>query len=280
MIKQFIVSAALVVGTAGASFAQGIVTPQPSPLCKVEQRVGITDFTLTYSRPSVKGRKIFGDLEEFGKIWRFGANSPTKLKFTDSAKVGNTWLAPGEYALYAMPAQTGDWTIYVGKDTRVQAGEFKPADAAATIMAKPETLPMNVETFTLEFTDLTTTTANLTMMWEKTAVRIPITVEVDRKVMANISKVMGDVSPYYAAASYYYETGRDPKQAIEWVDKTLEKSKGYWIYLLKARLQLKAGDKAGAIATAETAKTKAKEAGNTQYVKMSEKLIADAKAGK
>jgi len=257
-----------------------IVTPHPRPLSKVEQRIGISDVTLTYSRPGVKGRKIFGDHLSWGEIWRFGANSPTKVKFSDSTKVGNTWVAPGEYAIYATPVQSGDWTIYFGKDTKVQAGDFKTEEAVVKYVAKAETLPMNVETFTLGFTDITNTTANLTMMWEKTSIKIPLKVEVDSKVMASIKKTIGDVQPYYSAASYMYEADKDLGTALIYVDKVLEKRPEYWILHLKAKILKKLGKCKEAIPVAEASIVKAKTENDKAYIKNNEELIAACKAGK
>jgi hypothetical protein len=275
-MKKLAILLVLAVCVMQASFAQ-VSIPQPSPLCKVEQKVCLTDFTLTYSRPSVKGRKVFGEMLAFDDIWRFGANSPTKLKFSDSVKIGGTAVAPGEYALYAIPGKT-DWTILVGKDPKVQAGSFKPAEAVAKIVVKAEVLGMNVETFTLDFMDITSTSANLTMLWEKTAVKIPITVEVDKKVMASITKTMEDTSPFWAAANFYYDTDRDLSQALTWVNKVADKQpKAFWVLHLKAKILKKMKNCVEAKVVAQKSLELAKEDGDKAYVGMNEKLIADCK---
>ena len=269
---------AVAVLIAGLSYAQ-ITVPAPSPLCKTEQRVGITDVSIAYSRPGVKGRKIFGDLLPFGEIWRFGANSPTKIKFADTLMAGGQTLPPGEYAIYAIPGAS-EWTILFGKDPKVQAGDFKQADAAAKLTVKPEALATNVESFTLEFSDLTSNSANLTMRWEKTAVKIPLTAEVDRKVMASIKSTLNDVGPYWSAANYYYDNNRDLKTALEWVDKVIEKNPQFYNVHLKAKIQKKMGDCKAALVTAERSLELSKTAKNRDYEKLNEKLIADCKAGK
>lgn len=278
-MKKFIASAFIAAVVTVSAHAQ-IVTPSASPSCKVEQRVGVTDVTLNYSRPSLKGRKIFGDHLNWGEIWRFGANSSTKIKFSDSVKVGGTWLKAGEYALYATPMEKTDWVVYFGREANVQAWDFKPENAAAKLLIKPVALTTPVETFTLEFTDLTQNSANLTMMWDKVAISIPFQVEVDGKVMASINKTMGDVGPYWAAASYYLENNKDMKQALEWTNRVLEKNQGYWVYLAKAKMQKKLGQNKEAIATAEIALAKAKEDKDNAYIKQAERFIADTKAGK
>ena len=270
--------ALLLIGTF-AMAQPAIVIPQPSPLSKVEQRVGITDISLSYSRPGLKGRKIFGDLVAFNEIWRFGANSPTAIKFSDSVKVGGTTLAAGEYAIYAIPGQT-EWTILFGKNPKVTAGDFKQEEAAAKIVVKAEALPMNVETFTFVFANLTTSSADLTMMWEKTQVRIPISVDFDKKVMANINKVLNDVNPYWAAANYYYDNNKDLNQALIWADKYIEKNSYYWTLHLKAKILRKLNKNKEAIAVAEKSLALAKADGDRAYVMNNEKLIAEAKAAK
>jgi len=279
LMKKYAFLAIAILFLTQISMAQ-IVTPAPSPLCKIEQRIGVTDFNLAYSRPSIKGRKVFGEMLAYGDIWRFGANQPTKLKFTDSVTLGTTAVAPGEYAIYAIPGKT-EWTILVGKDAKVQAGSFKQSDAVAKIMVKAETLTNNVESFSLEFTDLNTNSANLTMSWEKTMIKIPITTEVDRKVMASITKTMEDTSPYWAAANFYYDTNRDLAQALTWVNKVADKNpKAFWVMHLKAKIQKKQGNCKDAIATAEKSLALAKEDGDKAYQGMNEKLIAECKSAK
>ena len=262
------------------AFAQpAIVIPQPSPAARVEQRIGVTDISLSYSRPSLKGRKIFGDLVAFNEIWRFGANAPTAIKFSDSVKVGDAQLPAGEYAMYAIPGQT-EWTILFGKNPKTPAGDFKQEEAAAKITLKAESLPLNVETFTFVFANLSSTSAELTMMWEKTQIRIPISVDFDKKVMANISKVLNDVNPYWAAANYYYDNNKDLNQALAWADKYIEKNTYYWTLHLKAKILRKLGKNKEAIAVAEKSLALAKTENDRAYIMNNEKLIAEAKAAK
>lgn len=278
MKKSILLVALLIIGTF-AMAQPAIVIPQPSPLSKVEQRIGVTDISLSYSRPGLKGRKIFGDLVAFNEIWRFGANSPTAIKFSDSVKVGGSVLAPGEYAVYAIPGQT-DWTILFGKNPKTAAGDFKQEEAAAKFTVKVEALPINVETFTFVFANLTTSSADLMMMWEKTQVRIPISVDFDKKVMANINKVINDVNPYWAAANYYYDNNKDLNQALVWADKYIEKNSYYWTLHLKAKILRKLNRNKEAIVVAEKSLALAKADNDRAYVMNNEKLIAEAKAAK
>lgn len=273
VVAGLLLAATLSVGT---SMAQ-IVTPQPSPLSKVEQRVGLNDLTVTYSRPSLKGRKIFGEQLTWGEIWRFGANSSTKFKTSDSINIGGSWLAPGEYAVYATPNEKSDWVVYFNKNANQQAWDFKVEEAAAKVSVKPEMLTSPVETFTLGFSDLTNTSANLQMQWDKYSIKVPMRVEFDGKVMRSIQKTMGDVGPYWAAAQYYLDNGKDQKQALEWVNRVLEKNKGYWVQFAKAKIQRNLGDNNGAIETAKGALEAAKADKDNAYMVNIQKFLDETK---
>jgi hypothetical protein len=265
----------LLLSSAGIVKAQ-INTPRPSPGSTVTQKVGLADVSVNYSRPSMKGRKVFGDVVPFDKIWRTGANEPTKISFSDTVSVEGKKLAPGEYAFYTIPGMT-DWTIIFGKNPKISAGDYKDDQEAARFTVKSEKGCADVETFTIDFTNLTTNTALLQLSWEKTIVKIKIENEVDSKVMAQIKQKMEDTQVYFQAASYYYDTNRDMKQALEWVNKATEKDPKFYMLHLKAKIQVKLKDCKGAIETAQKSNELAKIAKNDEYVKFNEKLIADCK---
>ncbi|MFN3402587.1 MAG: DUF2911 domain-containing protein [Cytophagaceae bacterium] len=258
-----------------SSFSQ-INIPRPSPLSTVTQKVGLADVSVTYSRPSAKGRKVFGDLVPFDKTWRTGANEPTKLTFSDSVTVAGNKLPAGEYGLYTVPG-ANEWKIILGNNPKISAGELKDDQIAASFTVKPEKLCASVETFTIDFTDLTTSSAFITLSWETTSVKFKIENEFDRKVMAEIQQKMDNSFVYYQAASYYLETNRDLKQALEWVNKATEKDPKFWQLHTKAKIQSKLGDCKGAAETAQKSIELAKAAKNDEYVKMNEKLIAECK---
>lgn len=256
-----------------------INSPKPSPLSTVTQKVGLADVSVTYSRPSAKGRKVFGDVVAFDKIWRTGANEPTKVSFSDTVSVEGIKLAPGEYALYTIPG-TSEWTVLFGKNTKVQAGDFKESEAAAKFKVKSEKACAHVESFTIEFTDLTMTTANIQISWETTSVKFKVENDVDAKVMTDIKIKTDNVFTYFQAAGYYYDTNRDMKQALEWVNKAVEKNPAFYILHLKAKIQVKLNDCKGAVETATKSLEAAKAAKNDDYVKMNEKLISECKGKK
>lgn len=260
------------------AFAQ-INMPRPSPNSTVMQNIGLAEVNISYSRPSAKGRKIFGDLVPFDKIWRTGANEATKISFSDSVTVEGNKLAPGAYALYTIPGAT-EWTIILGKDPKVGANNYKDDLQAAKFKVKSGKTCAPVETFTINFTDVTTTSANIQISWENTKVDFKVVNEVDAKVMADIKQKTENTASYFQAATYYYETNRDLKQALEWVNKATENNPMFYQVHLKAKIQAKMNDCKGAIETANKSIELAKAAKNDDYVKMNEKLIADCKKKK
>lgn len=253
--------------------------PAPSPAATVIQKVGLADVTVVYSRPSMKGRKVFGDLVPMDKIWRTGANAPTKISFSDTVSVEGTKLVPGEYALYTIPGAT-EWTIILGKNPKFQAGEYKDDQQAAKFKVKAGKTGAPVETFTIGFTEVTSNSSNVELSWENTSVKFKVENEVDSKVMAEIKMKTENAMTYYQAANYYYETNRDMKQALEWVNKATEKDPKFWQLHTKAKIQVKLGDSKGATETAQKSIELAKVAKNDEYVKMNETLIAGCKGKK
>ncbi len=256
-----------------------IRTPQPSPGASFKQTVGLTEVAVEYSRPAAKGRVIFGDLVPFDQMWRTGANQSTKVTFSDAVTVNGTAIDKGTYALFSIPGKD-QWTLIFAKSTSPLPGpDFKAEDEVARVMAKPVKLNDMVESFTIGMSNVTANTSSLDISWEKTRVSAEVVVEVEKKVLADIERVMAGPSQndYYAAATYYYESGKDLTQAYEWVEKALVDNERYWIATLKARILAKQGKKSEAVKAAQFAKGLAETAGNKDYVKINDKLIADNK---
>lgn len=254
-------------------------TPQPSPKGKIEQRVGVMDVSVSYSRPGIKGRKIFGDLVPFGQVWRTGANDPTTISFNDAVKLEGHEIPAGTYSLYTIPGEK-EWTIIINKKTKGEAQRDEKEDAA-TFKVKPTSTQTAIETFTINISDITTNSANVELAWENTIVKFRMEFDVDGKVMAAIKKSMENpyssaAGMYYQAANYYFTTGKDLNVALDWTNKSLEMNKNpYWVWRLKSQLQAALKDYKGAIASAETSKSRAKEAGNAQFMKFNEDAIAE-----
>jgi hypothetical protein len=264
--------------------AQTLKTPAPSPLQTIKQNFGIGELSLEYSRPSVKNRVIFGDVVPYGKMWRTGANASTKITIGEDTKIEGNAIPAGTYAIYTIPgAET--WEIMFYKDLTLggDVASYKKENEVLRITEKVTQLPNKVETFTINFADITYSVCNVEMQWEKTRVAFTISTEVDAKIMKNIETVMSpnDRRPYYNAASYYYDNNKDMKQALEWVNKATELTPdAYWVWHLKAKIQLKLKDAKGAIETAEKSKALALKDKDDAYVKNNDKLIAEAKAMK
>jgi tetratricopeptide (TPR) repeat protein len=258
--------------------AQTIKTPAPSPTQSVKQDFGISTIELIYSRPGMKGRKIFGDLVPYGKVWRTGANSATRLKFSDDVSIGGQVLKAGEYALYTVPNEK-EWEIIINKGSANWGTDYKQEDDIFRVKATPVKLDQRVESFTMQFANVKSGSADLQIMWDKTLVSVPITSDIDKKVMAQIDAAMNkDSRPYYQAAMYYLETGKDLNQALTWFDKAIEQNPtAYWVYHQKANALAKMGKKSEAKTTAQKSMDLAKTAKNDDYVKLNEKLIADLK---
>ena len=255
-----------------------VEVPQASPRGKVEQRVGVMDVSISYSRPGIKGRRIFGGLVPYGEEWRTGANARTTISFSDSVKVEGHPVPAGTYSLFTIPGEE-EWTIILNRQT---SGGVKrdPREDVVKFKVKSMLTGTPIETFTIDIADITTNTANVMLAWENTVVKFRMAFDVDAKVMAEIKKSMenplaGAASTYYQSASYYFTTNKDLKTALEWVNKSIEiNDKPFTVWRLKSQIQAGLGDYKGAIASAEISKAKALEAGNEQFVKYNEDAIA------
>ncbi len=258
-----------------------IETPQPSPLQKIEQKVGLTDVSVQYSRPSMKGRTIFGDLVPYGKLWRTGANQNTMVTFSTDVMVGESTLKAGSYAIFSKPNKD-NWEVIFYSDTNNWGTPQKWDDSkvAATVTAKVYDIPMDIETFTVSFDDLTNDSAVLSIMWEKTYVAVKFDVPTDKAVTTAINKVMNGPSAddYYAAARYYLESGKDINKAVVWMDKAIEMTKEnprFWWLRQQSLIKAKAGDKKGAIKAAKASLEGAEKAGNADYIKMNKDSLKE-----
>lgn len=249
-------------------------TPQPSPAAKLEQKVGLTDITIEYSRPGVKGRKIFGGLEAYDKIWRTGANKNTTITFSTEATIDGQTLKAGTYAIFTKPGEE-TWEVYFYTDTENWGtpAEWDESKVAAKTSVKAYPVPFNVETFTIDINSITNNGGTLEFIWEKTYVGVPFTVPTDNAVLANINKVMSgpSVNDYFSAAVYYLQENKNIAQAKEWIDKAVEmtsKNPRFWILRQQSLIHAKAGDTKSAIVAAKSSLELAKKAGNNGYVKM------------
>ena len=256
-----------------------IEMPQPSPGASLTQKVGMAEIKIEYSRPSMKGRKIMGEVVPFGEPWRTGANSPTKFTTSDSITIGGKGLAKGTYVVLTRPGKDS-WEVIFNKNPAASAFNYTPEiqkDDVVKVMAKPMTLPMSIENFTFNIGNITANSANIEMMWENTYVTVPFTNDVDGKVMAQIKAKLDGPSQndYYAMSQFYFDNGKGNAEALDFVNKAVAKGERFWMLRHKSLVQAKMGDKAGAIATAKRSLELAKTEKNMDYVRMNEKSIAE-----
>ena len=271
--------AAICMGAIVMTEAQQLRTPQPSTTQTVKQDFGLGGIELSYSRPNMKGRKIFGDLVPFDKVWRTGANSATTLTFSDDVIIGGTKVPAGKYGLLTIPS-ANEWTIIITKQTDVTSpAAYKQDMDVVRVKAKPMALPWSFETFGMSFENIKDNSLELMMAWDKTVVSLPITTDVEGKVMKQIETIMTkDNRPYFAAAAYYADNGKDLNQAVAWFDKAIEQNpQAFWIYYQKAKALAKQGKKAEAMAVSAKSMELAKAAKNDDYVALNEKLQKDLK---
>ena len=258
--------------------AQTLKTPAPSPTTTVKQDFALSSIELSYSRPGVKGRKIFGDLVPYGKVWRTGANSATTVTFGDDVTIGSALVKAGTYGLLTIPDKN-NWVIIITKQTDVTSpAAYKQDQDVVRVDAKPYTLPFSEETFTIDINNIKDNSCTIGLVWDNQYVGFDVKTDIDSKIMADIKKnVEGDTRPYFQAAMYYMNNGKDLKQALAWFDKAIEQNDAFFIQHQRANCLAKLGRKDEAIAAAKKSMAQAKEAKNDDYVRLNEKLLAQLK---
>ena len=258
--------------------SQRLKAPTLSPFCKVSQEVGLTEIHIEYSRPSAKGRIVFGGLVPFGRIWRTGANASTKITLLESAKIGGQSIKAGTYALYTIPRKN-EWTIIVHSNLQMRSlagNAYDPKKDILRFRVKPKVIPVYVETFTIQYSELTANSTNLEFTWENTSVAVPLEFEVDDKIERQIAEFKKNPAStshrsYFEAAQYYSNNGGDLNEALDFINKALYKSPENFRYgLLKSKIQAKNEDFKGALISVKTANQWAKNKKNANYIEQTE----------
>ncbi len=257
-----------------------IKTPALSPAAKITQTIGLTDFEIEYARPSKRDRVVFGDVVPFNEIWRTGANKNTTFMTSEAIVIGKDTLKAGTYALYTKPmAASWDIIFYSSTDNWGTPDEWDESKVVLKANVPMQNLKDKVETFTISFDELTTSSGQLCMAWENTKVALKFKLLTGQKVEQMITKTMAGpaYSDYYSAARYYYEEKKNLPEALTYINKSIEMQKDapFYYYRMKALIQAENGDKKGAIESARISMEKATKAGNTDYVKMNEKSIQE-----
>jgi hypothetical protein len=248
--------------------------PAPSPTQTLKQDFGIGNIELIYSRPSIKGRKIFGDLVPYNKLWRTGANAATRLVFSESVEIGGKKLDSGTYVLYTIPGMD-DWEIILNKGLENWGTDgYKETQDVIRFKAEPMKMKNKLETFTIEFSEITAETCFLNIKWEKTSVSIPLVANFKDKVRMQLDAAMKtDKKPYWQAAQFYNEYDKNLPLALDNVTRALAENKdAYWMFIYKAKIQKDMGDMAGAMESSKKSMELAEAAKNDDYVKMNKDL--------
>ncbi|MDZ7605971.1 MAG: DUF2911 domain-containing protein [Cyclobacteriaceae bacterium] len=283
LIKKFSIALALFCLAIFTANAQ-VEMPSPSPTATISQKVGLTDVSIEYSRPSMKGRQIYGNLVPYGKIWRTGANMATKLTFGDDVKIAGKDLKAGTYALFTIPGEK-EWTVIFNKNAN-QGGtaDYKEEeDALRVTIPAINIAPTKVETFLINIEDMKASSAVIEIIWESTVVQVPLEVLVDERVVASIQKTLAGspkAGDYFTAAVYYRENGKDLKQALTWINEAIKLNEAsgtnaFWVYRQKSLIEADMKDYKSAIATAQIGLVKAVDARNDDYIKMNTESIAE-----
>lgn len=275
-MKGALTTAAL--GLAMSLTAQDL--PQPSPTGKIEQKVGLTNVTIEYSRPSARGRRVFGDVVPFGQLWRTGANASTKITFDGPVSVEGQQVQPGTYALLTIPSESS-WTIVLNSDTKVNsAANYDDRLNVAKVDVVSTSTGHMVETFTIGIGDLVKDGATVELTWENTRVVFKIDAPATEQGMKNIDKALAEKEPsanaYLGAARFCLERGLRTKEALTWAEKAaaMDGSK-FWVQHTLALAYAANGDKANAVKAAKVSLEQAKEARAEAYVKMNEDKIVE-----
>lgn len=256
--------------------------PQASPPSKISQLMGLTQINLEYSRPSMRDRKVFGQLVQYGEVWRTGANAATVIEFSTDVSVEGQSLKAGKYAMYSIP-ERDSFTVILSSNTDLWgAVGYTPDFDVLRINATNKKLKKPLETLEIGFRDLTDSGATLYIAWEGRSAEIRIESEVDSIVMAQIQDQVIDKNPnnpgmYYQAANYYFNTDKDLNLALDWITKSVSADPKYWTVHLKAKIEQKLGLKDQAKASANKSMVLAKEANNMDYVRLNERLISSLK---
>ena len=252
--------------------------PQPSPGATLTQRIGLTDVSISYSRPNVKGRAIWGGLVPWDKPWRTGANQATTVTFSDEVTVQGQKLAAGTYALVTVPGKD-EWTVIFNKDTKLWfETEYDAAKDVLRVKAKPAAADMT-ESFTLRFLSVDTASAVLAIEWEKLRVPVTIGVEIDGKIRKAVASAKADdwQTPL-GAARYYFDKKANQAEAWQWLEKSIGIKRNFSNLARKARVLAEEGKFANAVKAGEESLALAKADPSKPNMAAFEKAVGEWKA--
>jgi hypothetical protein len=272
-MKKILLAAISIAGFTFLSVAQ-VKMPAPSPTQTIKQEFGVGSIELTYSRPAAKGRKIFGDLVPYNKLWRTGANAATKIVLSEPVEIGGKKLDTGTYVLYTIPG-IDSWEVIINKGLKNWGIDgYKESEDVIRFNVEPSKTKKKVESFTMEFSDVKANTCTLEIKWERTSVNILLVANFLDKVKAQIDAAMKtEKKPYWQAAQFYNEYDKNLPLALENVTRAIDGNKeAFWMWIYKAKIQKEMGDNAGAMESSKKSMELAAAAKNDDYVKMNKDL--------
>ncbi|NDC41181.1 MAG: DUF2911 domain-containing protein [Chitinophagia bacterium] len=273
----------VLIATAFGGWAQGgLKLPALSPNAKISQDFSVSSIDISYSRPSMRGRKIFGDVVAYGQVWRTGANAATRIKFGEDVELNGNKVKAGEYALYTIPGKD-KWEIIIntGVGNWGVDGYTRDNDILR-FTVKPMVMDKDVQTFTINITDISYSTCKIELAWERTRIVLPVKAVSDETIEQNIDKAVNHPSiPYFQVANYYNEKNIKLTQAITYLDRALaENPKAYYMWNLKARIERKLGHYDLAVEAARKSIDAAKGTdAEMEYTTSANKIIDEIKKG-
>lgn len=280
-MKKIFLPFLLCIILSSTAFAQ-VRMPAPSPTQYLKQDFGLSSIELTYSRPGLKGRDVFGNVVLYDSLWRTGANAATKIKFNDPVEILGHKVDTGSYAIYTIPHKNGEWTIVLNKGYNNGGLEgYKQSEDLFREKVKSEKVPsFKVETFTMEFSNIKPESCDLSLLWDDVMVTVPIKTNIKDKIRADLeSALSSDKKPYWQAAQFYSDYDNNKAKALEMINAALKQTgkPQFFMVYYKAKIQADMGDKKGAIETAKQSIELSKQAKNNDYVVLNQKLIDSLK---
>ena len=249
-MKKFTVAIFVILFIYSPILPQDII-PRYSPNASVSQELGYTDITITYCRPGVKMRTIWGDLVPYNKVWRTGANESTRIQFTTDVKINGNKIPAGTYSIYTIPTKD-EWTVIINK-ALVWGLDYYPDKDILRLNVKPQKGPFT-ERLLFTIPELTDSTCSVVMNWEYLQISFDVEINLTQQVYTRLKEEIAKAKPddfqiYIIGANFAADHGVFMKQAFEWLDHALTISRNFNIYLAKAKLYYREGKYTDALKT-------------------------------
>ncbi|MBA3899594.1 MAG: DUF2911 domain-containing protein [Bacteroidetes bacterium] len=278
-MRKLVLAITLIAGSFAAKAQLDL--PQPSPKATVKQTVGLTDVTIEYSSPAVKGRAIWGELVPYSELWRTGANAPTKVTFSKDVNINGKAIPAGTYTLLTIPEKE-NWTIMFNKDAELRSTSgYSQEKDIVSMRIKPQVIS-NRERFTVLVSDFTNEGGNISLEWEKLRIDIPFTVNTDHQALLNITSTLNaSWRSYTNAAKYLLDNKKDSELALSHINSAISLSPNQWYsHWIKAQIHAEKKQNKEAFASAQKAKELGDKSSNFFYKNDVEKALVDWKPAK